>query len=139
LRAVGTHGPILVYSNYEESALRKLSIKFTDLSIDIEKLLERFVDLLKLVKENYYHPGFNGSFSIKKVLPVMVPGYDYSDLAISEGESASATFVDIVEGRIDEENLDGVLSDLLEYCKRDTEAMVRIWQRLILISEIGKP
>ncbi len=137
LRAVGTHGPVQVYSSYEESTLKKLSDKFPDLSVDIEKLVDRFVDLLTLVKENYYHPGFKGSFSIKKVLPVMVPGYDYSDLAIGEGETASAAFVDIVEGRVDEDELDNVLFDLLEYCKRDTEAMVRIWQRLQMIAMNG--
>jgi hypothetical protein len=68
----------------------------------------------------------------------MVPGYDYSDLAIGEGETASATFVDIVEGRVGEDELDDVLYDLLEYCKRDTEAMVRIWQRLESIAVNGE-
>ena len=68
----------------------------------------------------------------------MVSGYDYSDLAIGEGETASAAFVDIVEGRVDEDELDNVLFDLLEYCKRDTEAMVRIWQRLQTIAMNGE-
>ena len=67
----------------------------------------------------------------------MVPGNDYSDLVIGEGETASAAVVDIVEGRVDEDELDDVLFDLLEYCKRDTEAMVRIWQRLQAISVNG--
>ena len=124
----------MVYSSYEQSTLRKMATKFADLAPDIEKLIDRFVDLLAMVKENYYHPGFKGSFSIKNVLPVMVPGYDYSDLAIDEGEAASATYVDIVEGRLVEEELDDALFNLLEYCKRDTEAMVRIWQRLEEIS-----
>jgi predicted RecB family nuclease len=130
LRAVGSEGPVLVYSVYEKTTLRRLASLFPDLSLQIDDLIARFVDLMTLVKENYYHPGFKGSFSIKRVLPVMVPGYDYSDLAIGEGETASSTFVDIVEGRIDEDQLDNVQFDLLEYCKRDTEAMVRIWQRL---------
>jgi predicted RecB family nuclease len=138
LRAVGTDGPVLVYSGYEQTTLRKLAGQFPDLTSQIDDLITRFVDLLSLVKENYYHPGFKGSFSIKRVLPVMVPGYDYSDLAIGEGETASATFVDIVEGRVDENELDDVLYDLLEYCKRDTEAMVRIWQRLESIAANGK-
>ena len=42
--------------------------------------------------------------------------------------------MDIVEGRLVEEELDDALFNLLEYCKRDTEAMVRIWQRLEEIS-----
>ena len=106
---------------------------FSDLAPAVEGLIARLVDLLVLIRENYYHPDFKGSFSIKNVLPVLVPGYDYSDLAIGEGETASATFVDIVEGRVGEQELDDVQDDLLEYCKRDTEAMVRIWQRLVSI------
>ena len=138
LRAVGTVGPVLVYSGYEQTTLRRLAGQFPDLQSQIDDLIARFVDLLSLIKENYYHSGFRGSFSIKRVLPVMVPGSDYSDLAIGEGETASATFVDIVEGRVDEDELDDVLYDLLEYCKRDTEAMVRIWQRLESIAAKGK-
>lgn len=138
LRAVGTEGPVLVYSGYEQTTLRRLTVLFPDLEPQIDDLISRFGDLLSLVKENYYHPGFKGSFSIKRVLPVMVPGYDYSDLAIGEDETASATFIGIVEGRVGEDELDDVLHDLLEYCKRDTEAMVRIWQRLESIAANGE-
>ena len=137
LRTVGASGSVLVYSTYEQTTLRRLAELFPDLEPRINALISRFVDLLGLVKDNYYHPAFRGSFSIKRVLPVMVPGYDYSDLAIGEGETASAAFVDIVEGRVDEDELDDVLFDLLEYCKRDTEAMVRIWQRLQAIAMNG--
>jgi predicted RecB family nuclease len=137
LRAVSSSGSVLVYSSYEQTTLRKLAGLFPDLESPINDLISRFVDLLSLVKDNYYHPAFRGSFSIKRVLPVMVPGYDYSDLEIGEGETASAAFVDIVEGRVDEEELDNVIFDLLEYCKRDTEAMVRIWQRLHVIALDG--
>ena len=137
LRTMGADGSILVYSSYERTTLRRLAELFPDLEPQINELISRFVDLLSLVRDNYYHPAFRGSFSIKRVLPVMVPGYDYSDLEIAEGETASATFVDIVEGRVDDNELDGVLFDLLEYCKRDTEAMVRIWQRLQQIAMNG--
>jgi hypothetical protein len=41
------------------------------------------------------------------------------------------------EERVDEDELDDVLFDLLEYCKRDDEAMVRIWQRLQAIAMNG--
>jgi len=135
LRELGTdEGLIFVYSTYEQSTLRTMASKFADLAPAIQKLIDRFVDLLAVVKQNYYHPEFKGSFSIKNVLPVMVPGYNYSDLAIGEGETASATYVDIVEGRLVEDEIDDALVNLLEYCKRDTEAMVRIWQRLEEIS-----
>lgn len=134
LRAVGDEGPVLVYSSYEKSTLTKLADLFDDLSQKIEDLIGRFVDLLTLIKDNYYHPSFKGSFSIKNVLPVFVPGSDYSDLPIGEGETASATFVDIAEGRVDDSDLADVKIDLLEYCKRDTEAMVLIWQRLASIA-----
>jgi hypothetical protein len=137
LRAVTGSGPILVYSSYEASTLRKMAEKFPDQAVGIDDLVSRFIDLLKLVKDNYYHPGFKGSFSIKGVLPVMDRGHGYSDLAIGEGETASATFVDIAEGRVEEFELADVQTDLLEYCKRDTEAMVKIWQRLESIAKGG--
>ncbi len=130
LRAVGNSGSILVYSSYEKTTLSRLADLFPDLKSQIDNLISRFVDLLHLVRENYYHPAFRGSFSVKRVLPVMVPGYGYSDLAIAEGETASATFIDVVEGRIAEDDVGQIFDDLLEYCKRDTEAMVRVWQRL---------
>jgi hypothetical protein len=40
-------------------------------------------DLMDIFSQNmYFDLGFHGSSSIKKVLPIMVPGMKYDDLAV---------------------------------------------------------
>ena len=52
----------------------------------------RLVDLLPIVRNHVYHPEFDGSFSLKKVLPALVPELSYDGLAIAEGGTASIEF-----------------------------------------------
>jgi CRISPR/Cas system-associated exonuclease Cas4 (RecB family) len=135
LDATSGVGSIVVYSWYESKTLERLKDLFDDLAPEIDSLLGRLLDLLPLTKRNYYHSALKGSFSIKDVLPVVAPGFDYSDLAIQEGETAAARYLDLVEGRVDEGDAGLLRSNLLAYCERDTEAMVRIWQHLEQLAE----
>jgi hypothetical protein len=41
------------------------------------------------VRNHVYHPDLGGSFSLKSVLPAMVPELRYATLAIGDGETAS--------------------------------------------------
>jgi hypothetical protein len=79
-----------------------------------------------------YHPDFRGSFSIKYVLPAMVPGLAYDDLVIVDGMVASVEIARLlfVSGKIPADQVDKTRADLLEYCKRDTWAMVKLVERL---------
>ena len=73
---------------------------------------------------------FLGSASIKSVLPVLVPELSYKELGIQEGAAAQRLWMDAVlreKSGIDKEKL---FSDLVEYCKMDTLAMVEIWRVL---------
>lgn len=74
-----------------------------------------------------YHPEFRGSFSLKSVLPALVPDLGYDDLEIADGLTA-ALALETMLLRPDE--LDGdharLRAALLAYCKRDTEALVRL-------------
>jgi len=90
----------------------------------------RLVDLLKLVRDNYYHPEFHGSFSIKSVLPALVPELDYSDLEINEGQQASVAYAEIMRPDTTDERRAELRRALLAYCKRDTEAEVRLFRIL---------
>ncbi len=67
-----------------------------------------------------------GCSSIKKVLPVLIPELSYDDLNIGEGGTASFTYAQLPN--MDSETHAQKITDLLEYCKQDTWAMVRIWQ-----------
>ncbi len=77
----------------------------------------------------YYTPAMKGSYSIKYVLPALVPELSYQDLEIQEGGTASLTFSQMVDGSF-KGDVDKTRKALLDYCKLDTEAMVRVLGRL---------
>jgi hypothetical protein len=100
----------------------------------IETIHARFFDLMKpFQRRDYYHPDMQGSHSIKKVLPALVPELSYNDLDISEGASASRAFVQLraMENSME---IESIRTNLLEYCKMDTLAMVEIWR--VLVSQV---
>ena len=51
---------------------------------------------LVVVQEHYYHPAFGGSYSIKSVLPAVVPDLSYDDLEIGDGAVAAREYVRMV-------------------------------------------
>jgi hypothetical protein len=92
----------------------------------------RIVDLMEVFDaQAYVHPGFRGRTSIKSVLPVLVPGFSYKDLAIQEGGTASARWNEVVTGRVGPDEAERISADLLAYCGLDSRAMVEIWRALL--------
>ena len=70
-----------------------------------------------------------GSYYIKYVLPALVPKISYNDLEIKEGVTSSNTFLSMVNGTFDGD-VEETRRQLLDYCKLDTLAMVKILHRL---------
>ena len=131
LEALGSSGSIVVYSSFEATRIRELAEALPHLSVELLALLEgRIVDLLELVRKHCYHPDFHGSFSIKSVLPALVPGLDYDDLEISEGALASAAYAEIINAETPDDRRNQLRENLIAYCKRDTEAEVRLFEVL---------
>jgi len=77
----------------------------------------------------YYTPEMKGSYSIKSVLPALIPELSYNSLEINDGGSASNTFLAMVNGTF-KGNEPQTRQSLLEYCKMDTYAMVKILEKL---------
>ncbi|MEB3250238.1 MAG: DUF2779 domain-containing protein, partial [Merismopediaceae bacterium] len=77
----------------------------------------------------YHHPGFQGSTSLKKVLPVLVPTLSYQDLTIQSGDEAPLVWEAMLECQ-DEEQRAKMFADLQAYCRLDTLAMVEIYRYL---------
>lgn len=125
--ALGEAGSIVVYSPYEKSQIRRLGERFADLAEPLERLARRVVDLLPIVMHHVYHPAFGGSFSIKKVLPALVPELSYAGLAVGDGSMAITRFAQMARGEIaGEAAVRETRAALLEYCRLDTLAMVRL-------------
>ena len=93
---------------------------------------ERIVDLAIPFQKNWYVDyRFLGSYSIKKVLPVLVPELSYKDLGINEGLSAQRNWMDaILEEKFTAKRRQQILDDLEKYCELDTLAMVEIYRFL---------
>jgi hypothetical protein len=94
-------------------------------------LCDRLFDLLAVVKTHCYHPDFHGSYSLKAVLPALVSDMTYSDLAIQDGSNASVAFAQMIASDTEEPERARIRGALLDYCERDTEAMVRLLQVLL--------
>jgi len=123
---------IATYSHFEKTKIIALQKAVPELKPDLEALEHKLVDLLPIVRDNVYHPEFLGSFSLKEVLPALVPGLAYDDLVIVDGLEASVKIARLlfVAGKIAQEEHDRVRQDLLNYCERDTWAMVKVLERL---------
>jgi predicted RecB family nuclease len=132
LNSIGRDGTICVYSGYEARILKELADAFPRFKPDLERAIERFWDLLSVIRAYYYHPELKGSFSIKSVLPAVVPGLGYDDLEIQEGGMASLQYYRMIFEVSDEEERAELRTALLRYCECDTLAMVELRKALVV-------
>ena len=139
LEAIEPMGTIVIYSSYEQTILRQLADTLPRYSDRLLALGDRMLDLLAVVRAHYYHPGFHGSYSIKAVLPALVPELGYDDLEIQEGGHASVAFAQMIAPETEGAERERLRQALLAYCRRDTEAMVRIFDALRAASESSIP
>jgi predicted RecB family nuclease len=119
---------VVTYSSFEKTRIRDLAKAVPSLAMELQALEEKLVDLHPIVKDHVYDPAFRGSFSLKYVLPALVPELSYSDLVIVDGRLASVEIARLlfVADRIPAEERERVRRDLLAYCERDTWGMVRL-------------
>ncbi len=95
----------------------------------LHDMSRRTRDLMDPFKADYVDLAFQGSRSIKKVLPVVCPGLSYDNDAVGDGGTAVTAWVEMVE-TINEHKRAKLARELKQYCALDTFAMVRIFQFL---------
>jgi predicted RecB family nuclease len=128
--ALGKSGSIVVYSAFESQRLAELAAWLPEFSGRIKKIQRRLWDLLPVVRNHVYHPKFAGSYSIKNVLPAIVPGMTYDGMEVADGQDAGLAWESLVRGSLDQSERDRIRRALLEYCGQDTLAMVRLLEKL---------
>jgi len=136
LDTLGDKGTIFIYTTYEQRILRELADYLPHCADQLNQLHGRFVDLCALIKTHYYHPVFHGSFSLKFVLPALIPEMDYQDLAIQEGGMASLEYLRMIDPKTPAAEKKAIQKNLLAYCGQDTLAMVRV--RDVLLEKLQK-
>jgi predicted RecB family nuclease len=131
LEALGEKGSIVVYTTYEKGVLEGLAEHLAHYRDRLHAVIDRLYDLHVVVKNHYYHPEFHGSFSLKAVLPAVLPSMAYENLEIQEGQMASLEYLRMIGPATPEAEKEKIKNDLLEYCAQDTLAMVRIREELL--------
>ena len=122
-------GPIFVYfATYERGRLNGLAERHPAHAELLQKYVARLVDLLPIVKDHFYHPAMSGSFSIKKVLPVVAPDLNYAELqGVQEGTGAQVAYIDAaLNTKLPPQRKSEIDLQLRTYCRQDTWAMVEI-------------
>ena len=131
IRDCGNHGSVLVYSiGFERLILNQLIQDFPEYESQLNEIIERLVDLNDPFKKKYYYtPQMKGLNSIKSVLPALCPDLSYDELEIKEGGTASRVFGKMLSGEF-QGDVQLTRTHLLDYCKLDTWAMVKLLDKI---------
>lgn len=114
-------GSIVSYNmTFEKTQIKNLAKVCPDLAERLLALVDRFVDLMDLIKDYVYHPEFKGSYSLKSVSPALLKEFgSYTDSIIKSGSEISTYFQEMLETK-DEARKQELKLALLKYCKYDT-------------------
>ncbi len=127
---IGEAGTLISwYASFEQTRNREMVKMYPEHADFLDDINARTFDLMDIFKKDFVHRDFNGSQSIKKVQPVLVPELSYKMLDVQNGTMA----VDAAERLFDMTDpgeIKELREQMLEYCKLDTLAMVRIWEGL---------
>jgi hypothetical protein len=128
---IGTTGSVLAYSSgFESGRLGELAAWLPHYKDEIEDIQGRLWDPLPVIRDHVYHPEFRGSYSLKSVLPALVPDMTYDGMAVSQGSEAGLAWEKMVRAEAGSDERRKLRDDLLAYCKQDTLAMVRLLEVL---------
>ncbi|MET3760058.1 DUF2779 domain-containing protein [Sphingomonas sp. UYEF23] len=125
-------GAVIAWNaSFERSCLHKLAEHVPDHAQALRSLASLLVDLLPVARRHYYHRDMRGSWSIKAVLPTLAPELAYTTLdGARSGMEAQDAYLEAVDPATTVEQHGVIRAGLLDYCARDTLAMVVLLERL---------
>jgi len=126
IAAIPPEGPIFAYNaSFEKAIINSLADRLPGQDGALRRMAERLVDLLPITREAYYHRDMHGSWSIKDVMPTILPELGYERLAeVQEGDGAQLAFLELRDPKISAERAQNLRRALLRYCAHDTWVMV---------------
>ncbi|MBP6625444.1 MAG: DUF2779 domain-containing protein [Chitinophagaceae bacterium] len=121
---------IFVYNiSFERSRLQEMARDFPQYEKEILRLIEKLVDLMPIFRYYYRTESMGTKYSIKTVLPILIPEMSYEKLDINNGADASAIFYNLYQDT-KPLNHDSIRQQLIDYCTMDTFALVKLWELL---------
>ena len=128
---IGDRGSVIVWNEaFEKGCNARMGRLLPGHAAFLDDVNARTVDLMAPFRAHYVHPGFEGSTSIKKVLPVLCPSLTYDGMPVHDGTGAILAFREMAEC-VDETRRAELRANLISYCRLDTQAMVEIYRRLV--------
>lgn len=130
---IGPKGSLLAYNaSFEATRIKELAGDFPASEDGLLALPERMKDLMKPFQSRaYVHPKFQGRYSIKKVLPALIPDMTYEGLEVANGGDAQLAYFNMLSGKLTKVEMEQTAKALKIYCGQDTLAMVKIIEHLI--------
>ncbi len=128
---------VLAYNkSFEKSVIAMLAKHNQDLAARLTTIHDNIRDLMHPFQHKHiYLKEMNGSHSIKAVLPALFPDdkeLSYNHLkGVHNGQEASAAYLTLPY--MSEEEQLVIRRQLLDYCRLDTFAMVRLWENVLNI------
>jgi hypothetical protein len=132
--ALGKRGSIVVYAAFESQRLSELANWLPEFADRTKAVQSRLWDLLAVVRNHVYHPAFAGSYSLKAVLPALVPELTYEGMAVANGQDAGLARESLIRGGLDRYEHERIRRALLDYCGQDTLALIKLIERLQVAS-----
>ena len=131
-KIIGDKGSIITWNDtFEKGRNKEMGEIYPKCAKVCENMNERMFDLMKIFQDQLYAvPEFKGSYSLKNILPVLVPHLSYEGMDIGEGATAMIAWRDMVYGDLKKEEQEKIKQNLLKYCQLDTLAMVEIFNHI---------
>ncbi len=120
------------HKSFENSRNKELIDLFPQFQSYLDYINQHTFDLENVFKEAYIDYRFDGRSSIKNVLPILCPELSYKDLEVQNGTMALDTWGRMILDQEFKEDKETTRKNLLSYCKLDSLAMLRIYQKLLV-------
>lgn len=124
---------VLAYNmSFEKKVIAELAEEFSEFAAHLSAINENMRDLMvPFQKQHYVTPEMQGSYSIKYVLPALVPEMELAYKAlecVQNGSDAMNAYAKLENMAPEEKAM--TCKALLKYCELDTLAMVKILEKL---------
>ena len=125
---IGTEGTIFVWhEDFEKSRNSEMGELFPEYKEFMQSVNDRIIDLkIPFSNDWFIDKDFNGSASIKDVLPALIKDLSYRDLEIQGGTQAQRIWMETVLEDKNADKKEEIMHQLLDYCRLDTFAMVKL-------------
>ena len=115
---------------FEKGVLNSLKTWFPEYANKTDNIIRNIRDLMIPFKNQvYYSWQMQGSYSMKAVLPALVPELSYDGMDVSDGDMAMLAYKKMTASK-DQTEIENLREALLEYCRLDSLGMVRIYEKL---------